>query len=89
MHVQAPFLLLCVPPLAIVTLLFAVGVSITDSIRITLWLGVASLGYWGYVAGRRAGLVGRRLSELILGGLLIGVVILLLQVLLQPGQAFA
>jgi hypothetical protein len=54
---EAPFLLLSVPPLVVVTILFAVGVSLTDSIRIALWLGTASLGYWGSVAGRRAGLL--------------------------------
>ncbi len=54
-RVQAPFLALCVPPLAIVSLLYAVGVSLSDGIRVTLWVGTASLGYWGLVAGRRAG----------------------------------
>jgi hypothetical protein len=86
---QAPFLLLCVPPLAIVTILFALGVSLTDSIRVTLWLGTASLGYWGFVAGRRAGFVGWRIVMVVIAGLLIGVVILLIQVFLQPGKAFS
>ncbi len=34
--IQAPFLLLCVPPLVIVSALYAVGVSLSDGIRITL-----------------------------------------------------
>ena len=88
-HTQAPFLLLCVPPLAIVTILYGFGVSFTDAIRVTLWVGTASLGYWGFVAGRRAGFVGWRMVMVVIVGLLIGVVILLLQVLLQPGKAFS
>jgi len=86
---ETPFLLLCVPPLAIVTVLFALGVSLTDSIQFVVWFGTATLGYWGYVAGRRAGFVGWRLVMVVLLGLLIGVVILLIQVLLQPGKAFS
>jgi hypothetical protein len=86
---EAPFLLLCGPPLAIVTVLYALGVSLTDAIRATLWFGTASLGYWGFLAGRRAGFVGWRMVGVVLAGLLVGVVILLLQVLLQPGKAFS
>jgi hypothetical protein len=86
---EAPFLLLCVPPLVIVTVLFALGVSLTDSIQVTLWFGTATLGFWGYAAGRRAGFVGWRLVMVVVLGLLIGVVILLIQVLLQPGKVFS
>jgi hypothetical protein len=86
---QAPFLLLCVPPLAIVTVLYAFGVSLNDAIRVTLWIGTASLGYWGFVAGRRAGFVGWRMVMVVCAGLLIGVVILLIQVFLQPGKALS
>jgi hypothetical protein len=86
---QAPFLLLCVPPVVVVSVLYACNVALTDAIRITLWLGTASLGYWGFVAGRRAGFTGWRMVAVVVAGLLIGVVILLLQVLLQPGEAFS
>ena len=86
---EAPFLLLCVPPLVIVTVLYALGVSLTDAIQATLWFGTATLGYWGFVAGRRAGFVGWRMVGVVVAGLLVGVVILLLQVLLQPGKAFS
>lgn len=88
-RIQAPFLLLCVPPLAVVSVLYALNVSLTDAIRITLWLGTASLGYWGFVAGRRAGFVGWRMVAVVAAGLLIGVVILLIQVFLQPGKAIS
>jgi hypothetical protein len=85
-RIQAPFLLLCVPPLAIVSVLYACGVSLTVGIRVTVWFGTVSLGYWGFVAGRRAGFVGWRMIAVIAAGLLIGIVILLVQVLLRPGQ---
>ncbi len=88
-RIQAPFLLLCVPPLAVVSVLYAFNVSLTEAIRITLWLGTASLGYWGFVAGRRGGFVGWRLFGVVIAGLLIGVVILLIQVFLQPGKAIS
>ena len=88
-RVQSPFLLLCVPPIVIVSALYAVGVSLTDGIRITLWFGTASLGYWAFVAGRRAGFVGWRMAMVVVFGLLIGVVILLIQVFLQPGKAIS
>jgi hypothetical protein len=88
-RVQAPFLLLCAPPLIVVSVLYAFDVSLSDAIRVTLWLGTASLGYWGYVAGRRAGFVGWRMVAVVTAGLLIGVVILLIQVFLQPGKAIS
>jgi hypothetical protein len=88
-RIQAPFLLLCVPPVAVVSALYALGVSLTDGIRITLWLGTGSLGYWAYVAGTRAEFVGWRMVMVVAAGLLIGVVILLTQVFLQPGKEFS
>lgn len=88
-RVQAPFLALFIPPLAIVSLLYALGVSLSGAINATLWVGVASLGLWGFVAGRRAGFVGWRLTMVVVFGLLIGIVVLLIQVFLQPGKAFS
>ena len=49
-------------------------------------LGAVSLGFWGGAAGRRAGLTGWRLVRAVMAGLLIGVLILALQVFLQPGK---
>ena len=83
---EAPFLLLCVPPIVLAIALHLGGVSLSASINIVVWVGVASLGFWGGVAGRRAGLVGLRLASAVLAGLLVGGVILVLQVLLQPGK---
>jgi hypothetical protein len=83
---ESRFLLLCVPPLVIVSVLFGFGVSLFDAIQVTLWVGVASLGFWGFVAGRRAGYTGWRMVIVVGAGLLIGLVVLTIQVILQPGK---
>src|SRR6202453_1742813 len=85
---ESRFLLLCVLPVAIVSVLFAFGATLNDAIRVTLWVEALTLGYWGYLAARRAGVVGWRLLLYVAAGLILGVVVLLLQVALQPGKAF-
>jgi len=80
-------LLLVLPPLAILTLLSMAGVAYTHIIQAIVWTGVISLGAWGAVAGRRAKLTGWALVASIGFGLLLGTLILLLQAVLQPGQA--
>jgi hypothetical protein len=85
---ESRFLLLCVPPTATVLVLFAFGTSLNDAIRVTLWLEALSLGYWGYLAARRAGVVGWRVLTHVAAGLLLGIIVLLLQIALQPGRAF-
>ena len=84
---ESRFLLLCLPPVVLVGILALLGISLGDAIRCVLALGIVSLGYWGGVAGRRAGLAGGRLVFAVMAGLLIGAVILALQVVLQPGRA--
>jgi formate/nitrite transporter FocA (FNT family) len=84
---ESRFLLLCVPPVLLVGILVPLGVSISEAIRSVLVLGTVSLGFWGGVAGRRAGLRGWRLVRAVMAGLLIGGLILALQVFLQPGKA--
>ena len=86
---ESRFLLLCVPPTAIVLVLFAFGASLNDAIRVTLWLETLSLGYWGYLAARRAGVAGWRVLTHIAAGLILGIIVLLLQVALQPGKVFS
>lgn len=83
---ESPFLLLAVPPLVIVSVLFGFGVSLFHAIQVTLWVGVASLGFWGYAAGRRAGYTGWRIVVVVGAGLLIGLAVLAIQVILQPGK---
>lgn len=85
---EAPFLLLVVPPLGILALLNLTGASLTTAIRVMLWIGTASLGFWSGLAGHRAGLRGWLLALVVAFGLLIGCVVLALQVFLQPGKAF-
>jgi hypothetical protein len=84
---ESRFLLLAVPPVVIVVAFYLVGVSLADCIRVVLWVGVASLGCWGGVAGRRAGFTGWHLALAVFAGLVIGGTILALQVFLKPGTA--
>ncbi len=86
---ESRFLLLAVPPVVIVSVLYAFNVSLSGAIRVTLWAEAASLGYWGLVAARRAGLGGWRVFAFVVAGLIVGLVVLLLQVVLQPGKAFS
>jgi hypothetical protein len=82
---ELPFLLFCVPPLALLLIQYLMGVSLTDAIRVTLWLGALSLGGWGFVVGRRSHSRGWSLAVSTVAGLFVGMVVLLLQVFLQPG----
>ena len=84
---ESRFLLLAVPPLAIVSLLTVLGVSLNDSIRYVTALGALSLGFWGGLAGRRSGSSGWRLVLAVLAGLAVGGLVLALQIVLQPGKA--
>jgi hypothetical protein len=43
---EARFLFVGVPPVGIVSVLFAIGVTLTHAIQVTLWFGVVSLGFW-------------------------------------------
>jgi hypothetical protein len=54
---ESRFLLVPIPPLIILTVLALAGVSYTGIIHVIVLVGVLSLGFWGAVAGRRAGLM--------------------------------
>jgi hypothetical protein len=69
---ECRFLLVTVPPLAILVVLTIVGISYTRIIQVIVFTGVLSLGVWGGVAGRRAGLSGWALVLSIASGLLLG-----------------
>jgi len=84
---ESRFLLLAVPPLLVLFILDLVGVALTDSIRAVVLLEASSLGFWAGLAAWYAGLRGRSLAISVLAGLVIGSVVLLLQVFLQPGKA--
>jgi hypothetical protein len=83
---ECRFLLIAVPPLAILVVLAIFGVSYTRIIQVIVFTGVLSLGLWGGVAGRRAGLTGWALVLSLVSGLLLGGIILVLQAVLQPGH---
>ena len=63
MHIirtESRFLLLAAPAVALLIMLAVAGVSLSHSIHAVIFLEGASLGFWGSVAGRRAGLAGGR-----------------------------
>jgi hypothetical protein len=86
---ESRFLLIAVPPLVLLLVLAGAGVSYSRSIQVIILAGVLSLGFWGGLAGRRAGLRGWPFVASVLYGLCLGAVILVLQAVLQPGfQSF-
>ena len=84
---EVRFLWLAVPPTMLTVVLHLAGVALTDCIQIIVWVGVASLGFWGGLAGRRAGFTGWQLVLAVLAGLVVGFLVLAIQVFLQPGEA--
>jgi hypothetical protein len=83
------FLLLAVPPLAVLLVLYLANVALTDAIRVVIWLEALSLGFWAGLAAWYAGLRGRSLGLSILAGILISAMVLLLKLILQPGKVAA
>jgi hypothetical protein len=81
------FLLLAAPALTLLTILTVAGVRMVSSIQVIIFLEGASLGFWGFVAGRRAGLSGWPLARTVAGGLIVGLLVLALQLFLEPGHA--
>ncbi len=79
------FLLVAVPPLL---LLAAVSLALdqnpSESIRSMLMLGVASLGFWGGIAGWRGGYRGLPLIASVLMGLVVGLLVFAFQLALKP-----
>jgi hypothetical protein len=83
---EARFLLIAVPPLVMLIVLSVFGVSYSRSIQVIVSAGILSLGFWGGLAGRRAGLRGWPFAVSVLYGLGLGAVMLALQAVLQPGS---
>lgn len=83
------FLLLAVPPLAVLFVLRLASVTLTDAVRVVIWLEALSLGFWAGLAAWYAGLRGRLLGGSILAGLVMSGVVLLLELILQPGKVAA
>jgi hypothetical protein len=80
------FLLLAAPALTLLTILTVAGVPLGSSIQVIIFLEGASLGFWGFVAGHRAGLSGWPLARTVVGGLIVGLLVLALQLFLEPGR---
>jgi hypothetical protein len=80
------FLLLAVPPLAVLLVLQLANVALTDTIRVVILVEALSLSFWAGLAAWYAGLRGRWLGLSIIAGLVISGMVLLLQVILQPGK---
>jgi hypothetical protein len=83
------FLLLAVPPLTVLFVLRLASVTLTDAVRVVIWLEALSLGFWAGLAAWYAGLRGRLLGGSILAGLVTSGVVLLLELILQPGKVAA
>jgi hypothetical protein len=83
---ESRFLLLAVPPLAVLLVLHLANVALTDAVQVVIWLEALSLSFWAGLAAWYAGLRGPLLALSILAGLVISVMVLLLQVILQPGK---
>jgi hypothetical protein len=82
---ESSVLLLAAPPLLILAVLNVAGVSYTQIIQVIIYLGVFSLGAWGFVAGRRAQLTGWALVASTAYGFFLGAVVLGLRAMLEPG----
>lgn len=83
---ESRFLLLAVPPIAVLLVLQLAGVGVSDSIQVIVILEALSIGFWAGLAAHRARLKGMDVARAVAVGLLIGVMVLTLQVLLQPGK---
>jgi hypothetical protein len=84
---ESRFMLLAVPPVVLAVVTNVSGAALTTSVQVILWFGVGSLGFWGGLAGRRAGFSGWHLVLAVVAGLVVGLTVLALQVFLQPGEA--
>lgn len=81
---SAQHLLVAVPLLVTYLIAYELTGAMRPAVTWMLVLGTASLGMWGYLAGRRVGYHGWALVTTALAGLLVGSVIILVQVLLKP-----
>lgn len=82
----AQFLMVAIPPPLVILCVTSLlpGHTVSSSIRTMLHLGVLSLGFWGWVAGRRCGYTDSRLILPTLARFLIGLVIIGFQLVLKP-----
>jgi hypothetical protein len=80
------YLLVAVPPLLVLVITgFIPSVDLRGSITSMLIFSALSLGFWGWIAGRRAGLTAWRLAAAAGAGLLVGLIVIGTQILFKPG----
>jgi uncharacterized membrane protein len=84
---ESRFLLLAVPPLALLLLLDLATVSVQDSVQVVIWMEALSLAFWAGLAAWLVGMRGRPLVFAVLAGLVVTGVAIILQVTLQPDRA--
>jgi hypothetical protein len=84
---ESRFLLLAVPPLALLLLLTLATVSLPNSVRAVIWMETLSLAFWTGLAAWLGGLRGRPLVLAVLARLVVSGIVVALQVTLQPGKA--
>ncbi len=84
---ESGFLLVAVPPIAILIILDLAAVSLNDSIQVIIWLEALSLSFWAGLAAYRAGLRGRSLAMAVVAGLVVSGIVLGLLVIPEPGKA--
>ena len=60
------------------------AIDLRGSITCMLVFSTLSLGFWGWIAGRRAGLTSWRLLAATGGGLLVGLVVIGMQIAFKP-----
>jgi hypothetical protein len=84
---ESRFLLLAVPPAALLVVLDLAGLAISDAILVVIWVEALSIGFWAGLSAFHAGFAPRGVALAVVAGLLVGGIVLLLQVFLQPGKA--
>ena len=84
---ESRFLLLALPPVALLIILDLAGLSLSDAMFVVIWVEALSIGFWAGAAAVRGGFGARGVALSVVAGLLVGGLVLLLQVFLQPGKA--
>ena len=84
---ESRFLLLAVPPIALLIVSDLAGVSLGAAVEVIIILEGLSIGFWAGLAARRSGVGGWTVVLAVFVGLIVGAIVLTLQVFLQPGSA--
>jgi hypothetical protein len=84
---ESRFVLVCVQQIFLVLVLSLVGLGLNETVRMVIWVSAASLGFWGGLAARRAGLGVRGIALGVMMGFAGGRAVLLLRIFLQPRDA--